>query len=144
MKVVTQIIFFLFVSCTFSQEWKSNYADALQQANDESKPIVLVFSGSDWCGPCIKLDKAIWKSDTFISYSAENYVLYKADFPRKKSNQLLKKIAAKNAILADQFNSKGYFPLVVILNAKEDILGVVGYKNISAQDYISLLNSYIK
>ena len=48
----------------------------------------MVFSGSDWCAPCIKLDKAVWQSEEFKKEAETNWVIYKADFPKKKANQL--------------------------------------------------------
>ncbi len=50
--------------------------------------MLLVFHGSDWCAPCIKLQKKIWQSEQFKTYSKESLVIVKLDFPRKKANQL--------------------------------------------------------
>ena len=75
----------------FSQNWKNNFDEAKIEAEKQNKKILLVFSGSDWCAPCIKLDKNIWRSAEFIKFSDENYILYKADFPKKKANQLAEK-----------------------------------------------------
>lgn len=144
MKIVAPILLFLFSICTFGQDWKETYAKAVVSAKDESKPIVLVFAGSDWCAPCIKLDKSIWQSEEFKTYSKENYILYKADFPRKKANQLSANLAEQNAALADRFNPKGHFPLVVVLNSEEMVLGKMDYKNAAPKDYISLLNNCLK
>lgn len=103
----------------------------------------MVFSGTDWCAPCIKLDKQIFRSEEFIRYASNNYVLYRADFPKKKANQLPKEIVSQNKLLAESYNKKGYFPLVVVLNKEEDILGSIGYKNTSANVYIEYLNAFI-
>ncbi|WP_179955120.1 thioredoxin family protein [Maribacter luteus] len=127
-----------------AQDWQADYAHAVSISQKENKPIVLVFSGSDWCAPCIKLERDIWQSQEFIKYSKENYVLYRADFPRKKSNQLPPEMAQQNSKLAETFNRNGYFPLVVVLNPYEEVLGTTGYKKISPDQYISMLNSFIK
>lgn len=126
------------------QEWQKDYKVALEQAKNQHKPLLLVFSGSDWCAPCIKLDKEIWRSENFREYSEDNYILYKADFPRKKANRLDPELTRQNNELAATFNSKGYFPLVVILNEKEKVLGETGYQKLSPDQYISLLNSFLK
>lgn len=126
------------------QEWQKDYKVALEQAKNQHKPLLLVFSGSDWCAPCIKLDKEIWHSENFREYSEDNYILYKADFPRKKANRLDPELTRQNNELAATFNSKGYFPLVVILNEKEKVLGETGYQKLSPDQYISLLNSFLK
>ena len=127
-----------------AQNWKSSYEEVLSIAKAENKPIVLVFAGSDWCGPCIKLERNIWQSDAFVSYSNEHYVLYKADFPRKKANQLAADIKQQNNNLAETYNPKGHFPLVVLLDSNEEVLGNTGYKKLSPDQYISLLNSFVK
>jgi thioredoxin-related protein len=127
-----------------AQNWEATYSDALSVSAEEDKPIILVFAGSDWCAPCIKLDRSIWKSEQFIDYSTENYVLYKADFPRKKSNQLPPEIAHQNSELAKTYNPNGFFPFVVVMNSEQEVLGTTGYKKITPDAYISLLNSFIK
>jgi thioredoxin-related protein len=127
-----------------AQNWKSSYEEALSISKEENKPIVLVFAGSDWCAPCIKLERNIWQSEAFVSYSNEHYVLYKADFPRKKTNQLAADVKEQNNKLAETYNPKGHFPLVVLLNSNEKVLGNTGYNKLSPDEYISLLNSFVK
>ncbi|MET7028157.1 thioredoxin family protein [Sediminicola luteus] len=127
-----------------AQEWTDDFIDAMAIAQKENKPIILVFSGSDWCAPCIKLDREIWQSDEFKSYAKENYVLYKADFPRKKENKLEIDRATQNKFLADNYNPKGYFPLVLVLGKQGNIMGQTGYQETSPKAYITLLNSFGK
>ena len=127
-----------------AQNWKSSYEEALSISKAKNKPIVLVFAGSDWCAPCIKLERNIWQSKAFVSYSNEHYVLYKADFPRKKTNQLAADVKEQNNKLAETYNPNGHFPLVVLLNSNEKVLGNTGYKKLSPEEYISLLNSFVK
>jgi len=127
-----------------AQNWKSSYKEALSISKAENKPIVLVFAGSDWCAPCIKLERSIWQSEVFVSYSNEHYVLYKADFPRKKINQLAADVKEQNNKLAETYNPNGHFPLVVLLNSNEKVLGSTGYKKLAPEEYISLLNSFVK
>lgn len=127
-----------------AQDWKESYEDAIQMAQAENKPIILVFSGSDWCAPCIKLERDIWQSDEFKVFAKENVVLYRADFPRKKENKLKDQLVQQNKELADRYNPKGYFPLVLVLDKNGKILGETGYKKITPKSYISLLNSFGK
>jgi len=129
---------------TFGQKWESSFDGALSRAAQEDKPLVLVFSGSDWCAPCIKMDRTIWQSEEFKSHSAMNYVLYKADFPRKKKNQLPVEILGKNKELAAEFNSKGFFPLILMLDKNSTILGSTGYQKLDPNAYIQLLDSFLK
>ncbi|MCK0158532.1 thioredoxin family protein [Cellulophaga sp. F20128] len=127
-----------------AQEWSENYTQALEKAADENKPLLIVFSGSDWCGTCIKLDTQIWQSKEFIKYAQQELVLYRADFPRKKKNKLPEKVANSNAEIADKFNPNGYFPFVLLLNKEEEILGKTGYKNVSPSEYIRHLTKFVK
>ena len=128
MKKLTFILFMLCTVLASAQDWKSSYEEALSISKADNKPIVLVFAGSDWCAPCIKLERNIWQSKIFVSYSNEHYVLYKADFPRKKANQLTADVKEQNNKLAERYNPNGHFPLVVVLNSIEAVLGHTGYK----------------
>ncbi len=126
----------------FSQSWKTSFTEAKAQAAAENKNILLVFSGSDWCAPCIKLDKTIWQSEEFKRESAQKWVIYKADFPKKKANLLPAELTESNKKLADQYNKAGNFPLVLLLNPAGSVLGISGYKNVSPQEYIQLIHSF--
>lgn len=138
------LITVLLSGASFAQSWNLNFDKAKEIAAKENKLLILVFSGSDWCGPCIKLDNQIWKSEEFNSYSNKNYVLVKADFPRKKSNALSKEQLKHNENLAEKYNQKGYFPLVVVFNSSGKIIGETGYKNIPPKEYIQHLESFTK
>ncbi len=145
--IMKYFVVFAFLICSsimLGQEWQVSYSEALSCAEHQNKPIILVFSGSDWCAPCIKLDKEIWQSTEFKSYAKENYILYKADFPRKKSNKLDQRLETQNKALAESFNPKGHFPLVVVLSKSEKVLGQTAYKKIIPTEYISHLNSFLK
>ncbi|WP_303318464.1 thioredoxin family protein [Flavivirga abyssicola] len=137
------IILVLFTtSLGFSQNWNTNFEDAKKIAEKKEQKVILVFSGSDWCAPCMKLEKEIWSSQVFKNYAKEHYVLLKADFPRRKKNALHKDIQKQNNQLAERYNKNGYFPLVAVLNKNGDVLGQVGYNKMKPQDYINVLNSF--
>ncbi|MDT7829665.1 thioredoxin family protein [Pricia sp. S334] len=141
-------IIFIFMLVTtfagFSQQWQSSYVDAVANAKALQKPMLLVFSGSDWCAPCIKMDKRIWRSEAFRSYARNNYVLYKADFPKKNANRLPLAVAEQNRELAAKYNPKGHFPHVVLLGGNEKILGQTGYRRGTPKAYLNHLKSFIK
>jgi thioredoxin-related protein len=139
------IILFLFIGTTgYSQNWKTNFEEAKIEAAKENKNILLVFSGSDWCAPCIKLENVVWKSDAFQEEVAKSWVVYKADFPKKKANQLSPELSERNKKLAEKYNKNGIFPLVVLLDKTGKIIGMTGFKNVSAVDYIELIHSFEK
>ena len=134
-------IAFITSSVMFAQHWETHWKEATSKAAKTDHNIVLVFSGSDWCGPCIKLDKNIWQSPEFQKYADSHWILLRADFPRKKGNKLSAEQTAENAKLAEKYNQNGYFPLVLILNSNGKVLGTTGYKNVSASEYIKLLKN---
>ena len=125
-----------------AQEWQTDLSKCKEIAKEKKQKIILVFSGSDWCTPCIKLEKEIWNSKEFKSYAKDNFVLLKADFPRKKKNKLPKEQQEKNNQLAEKYNKNGFFPFVVVLDSDENILGTTGYKKVSPKEYIDILTSF--
>jgi thioredoxin-related protein len=135
----------LFISTfTFGQSWKTNFEEAKAIAVQEDKNILLVFSGSDWCAPCIKLDKVVWQSEEFKKEAEKNWIIYKADFPKKRTNQLMPELTEANKKLAEKYNRNGSFPLVVLLDKSGKVIGMTGFKNVSAIEYIKLLHSFEK
>ena len=135
---------FLITNCflVFSQDWETSYKNSIIKAQNQNKKIILVFQGSDWCGPCIKLSKEIWSTEEFIAYSKINYILIQADFPRKKKNALTKEQQKINNFLAEKYNPNGYFPFVVVLNEYGEVLGETSYKKTTPKQYINLLESF--
>lgn len=145
MKSILTLLFLVGqLSLTYAQNWVLDFDSSLKTAQDSNKTIILVFSGSDWCAPCMKLEREIWETDTFQKYANDHYVMVRADFPRKKANKLSKEQEEKNAHLAEMYNPNGYFPSVVIIDKNKKVLGQTGYRKLSPQKYIEHLNSFIK
>ena len=142
-KVVVVVVLFISL-CTFSQNWKNNIEEAKTEAKASNKNILLVFSGSDWCAPCIKLDRTIFQTEVFKAEAAQKWVLVKADFPKKKGNLLSAELTESNKKLAEKYNKEGNFPLVVLLDATGKVIGITGYKNVSPTEYVQLLNAMVK
>ena len=140
------ILFIFFFSIAIinvsAQNWLTDINEAKKIASEKNKKIVLVFQGSDWCAPCIKLDKEIWSTEKFKSYAEEHYIMLKADFPRRKKNALSEDQQTKNNLLAETYNKNGHFPFVVVLNSKGDVLGESGYMKTNPSSYISHINSF--
>jgi len=136
-------LFLLVVSINmFSQQWYIDFNLAIETAKKENKNIVLVFQGSDWCAPCIKLDREIWNTEEYKTLSKDHFIMLKADFPRKKSNQLPEDQKLQNARLAEKYNTQGFFPLVVVLNSDGKILGKLGYEKSNPKAYFKRLTSF--
>lgn len=125
--------------------YASNWDDTKAQAKQENKLILLKFSGSDWCGPCIQLQKVIFDDPVFEQFAHDKLVLFKADFPRQKKNQLPKEQQAINDQLAETYNSEGEFPCMVLIDAQGNTLRKWhGYdKKHTVQDYMADINAFI-
>lgn len=114
------ILLVLFSNIGFSQ---TRFEQAKKEAIDKKKLIVLNFSGSDWCVPCIKLHKNIIETEAFQKLISDNAVIYlNADFPRNKKNQPTQTVKKENAELADRYNPNGIFPYTLLLDAEGKIL----------------------
>lgn len=129
---------------SIAQEWHTNFTVAKEKATRENKNIVLVFAGSDWCAPCIKLDKKILQTQTFKQQAKKNWVLMKADFPKLKKNQLSESQTIENNKLAEKYNINGYFPFVVLLSPGGKLLGETSFSNQSPEAFIETLNQFEK
>jgi thioredoxin-related protein len=143
-QIILVNLLFLFSLSMFSQSWQTDFNSAKVIAEKESKPIVMVFQGSDWCAPCMKLEKEIWSSEVFKAYAHEHYVLLKVDFPKRKQNALTSQQQEHNNKLAETYNKNGYFPYVIVMDAKGQVDGATGYKGMTPADYITHLNTLKK
>ncbi len=141
MKIIHVFLFLLSFSLT-AQNWETDWKVATQKSKKNNQKLILVFSGSDWCIPCIKLEKEIWEAESFKAYALENYVLLRADFPKRKKNALSKEKQTHNDKLAERFNASGYFPLVVVISPEEKVLGQLGYEKSTPEKYIELINAF--
>ncbi|GGI25370.1 hypothetical protein GCM10008119_17320 [Pedobacter mendelii] len=99
-----------------------DFSEAKKQAKDTHKQILINFSGSDWCGPCIRLRKEILESESFEKYADANLLLVRADFPRQKKNQLPKEQIKLNESLAELYNKDGKFPYTVLVDENGKVL----------------------
>jgi thioredoxin-related protein len=125
-----------------AQESDPNFEAAKKQALSENKHILLVFKGSDWCAPCIKLEKEILETDEFLKLAKTKFIIVEADFPRSKKNRLSEEQQQQNNALAEKYNKNGYFPYVLVLNKDGEILGTTGYQKTSPEEYFNTLVSF--
>jgi len=117
MKLLFMAVSLMVQSFAVTVHWENDFEKAKQQAISEKKYILLNFSGSDWCGPCIRLHKEIFEGGAFEELASKKLILVNADFPRLKKNQLPKFQQQQNDKLADTYNAAGSFPLTVLLTA---------------------------
>jgi thioredoxin-related protein len=95
--------------------WEDNYEKAVKKAKKEKKPVLLFFTGSDWCGPCKMLKADFFKTKRFKKIADNNFVLYEADFP-KKSRAMSEEKRKKNYWLGGMYDVNSY-PTIVIIDA---------------------------
>jgi thioredoxin-related protein len=115
-------ILLICVFCMSFTTWQTDFEKAKQIAREKHQLILLNFSGSDWCGPCIRMRKDIFDSPAFSSMADADLVMVNADFPRMKKNQLDKELKKQNEMLADKYNPEGKFPFTLLLDANGKII----------------------
>ncbi|WP_127127408.1 thioredoxin family protein [Pseudoflavitalea rhizosphaerae] len=137
------ILLLAFASFHFvAPHWHTDLDTAKKEARENSHLILLNFSGSDWCGPCIRLREEVFNSETFLKLADSSLVLCNADFPRGKKNQLPAEQQKKNESLAEQYNPYGKFPYTVLLSADGKLLkGWEGYPQSNKQSFIDQIKA---
>jgi thioredoxin-related protein len=118
-------------------EWQTDYEQALATAKAAKKCVLLDFTGSDWCGPCIQMKKVVFSKAAFLNYANTNLVLVEIDYPRVKT--LPEKITKQNERLMHQYGiDKSGYPTVILLNPDGEILGQLeGYSGERPADIIA-------
>ncbi|MDP2136610.1 MAG: thioredoxin family protein [Candidatus Didemnitutus sp.] len=104
--------------------WQTDFSKALAEAHRSQKPILLNFTGSDWCAWCHRLWDEIFQTPAFSAYAAKELVLVELDFPRKKP--LPDTLKKQNHALAEKYRVTGY-PTVVFLSHTGTELGRLAY-----------------
>jgi thioredoxin-related protein len=102
--------------------WQPNFETAQTIAKEKGRLILLNFSGSDWCGPCIRMHREIFASEVFSKMSDTALVMVNADFPRSKKHQLNKDLQKENDALAEKYNPEGKFPFTLLLDENGKVL----------------------
>lgn len=128
------------VAADSSGIWKTDYDAALKQAAAENKYVLVDFSGSDWCGWCMKLEKEVFSRKEFIDYAQDNLICVLLDFPRRKDLPKAQKDA--NQALLDQYQVQG-FPTVLILNPQGRVIKRTGYQPDGAAKYVEFIKGVI-
>jgi len=100
----------------------NNFEQSKNQAQKENKLILLNFSGSDWCGPCIRMHKEILENEVFQQYAHVHLVYLNADFPRLKKHQLPQEQQKENDELAEKYNPEGIFPYTLLLDSNGKVI----------------------
>jgi len=132
------IVITLFACLFVPQLWSGNFLETQKKAKTTHQLILVNFSGSDWCGPCIRLREEIFQSTVFEKYASTNLLLVRADFPRQKKNQLPKEQVKLNEALAEQYNKDGRFPFTLLVDENGKVLKTWdGYPDETPEQFIS-------
>ena len=125
--------------------WVLDINQAESSAKENHKYILISFSGSDWCGPCIRTHKEIFEKEAFQNYADKNLVLVSADFPRLKKNKLPPEQLKKNNELAVKYNPDGDFPLTILADENGKVIKEwKGFPNCSSEDFVKQVRNAIK
>lgn len=121
--------------------WVTDYDAALKLAKAENKSIFLLFTGSDWCPPCMQFEEKILSTETFEKYAKENLVLVYMDFPRISKEQT-PELREQNETIAKQYGISG-FPIFFILSPEGQPLVYSGYQEAPVEAFIEAINSIV-
>ena len=116
--------------------WLTSFELAQKEAQSKNRLLLMDFTGSDWCGWCIMLDKEVFSKPEFKEYASKNLVLLELDFPRRK--QMPPETAAQNERLLMKYGIQG-FPTLVLFDSSGKPLGALGYTAGGPQAFIEEL-----
>ena len=142
-KLSIAFLAFSFLVAVHAEEsvWLNDVPAAQKKAADEHKLVMMDFTGSDWCGWCIKLHEEVFSKPEFKTYAAKNLILVELDFPRKKAQD--KELKKANHALQKQYNIEGY-PTIVVLNGAGKEVGRLGYMEGGPKAFIGKLEALKK
>lgn len=149
-KMVMVAILVLFAVSANSQDlkWYTDVKEASEVSIKNKKPMMLFFTGSDWCGWCIRLQKEVFQTPDFAKWASENVVLVELDFPRRK--QLSAELTKQNNDLGQVFGIRGYPTAWLVTPSKVndqisfDRLGSIGYVAGGPTAWIKQVSTIVK
>jgi protein disulfide-isomerase len=139
----------LIIACLFfplacngaESAWLTDYKKAQEEAKSGKKLLLVDFTGSDWCGWCIRLNKEVFSQPQFQDYASKNLVLLEVDFPRRKAQS--GDVRTQNEQLAERYGIQG-FPTIIVLNAEGKKVGELGYMEGGPSAFIAELEKLRK
>ena len=129
----------IIASSEAAEGWKTDYTAALAEAAKENKMVLLDFTGSDWCGWCIKLQKDTFSKPEFKKFAQESLVLVELDFPRGKTQS--DELKRQNEELAEKFGVQGFPTLVLLDHQGKEATRNVGYLQGGPEVFIQWVES---
>jgi len=120
--------------------WMTDFDAAKAKAKAEDKPMLVDFTGSDWCGWCIKLDKEVFSKAAFKDYASENLILVEIDFPKSKKQSA--ELKAQNEALAEKYGIRG-FPTILVMDGEGKVMERTGYRRGGPEKYVEHLKGIL-
>lgn len=136
MKKIVITLFLILGSLTIQAQeltWNTNMNKAIEISKKSKKPLFLFFTGSDWCGWCIRLQKEVFKTPEFEKWAKNNVVLVELDFPRRTAQQ--PEIQKQNAELQQTFAVQGYPTVWIVKASKKD--GKINLEKLGSTGYLA-------
>lgn len=137
------LVFIATATLATGAEWGTDWEAAKTQAKKENKPIFVNFTGSDWCGWCIKLEKEVFSKKAFKDYAKDNLVLMEVDFPRKEKKKQSKEVKAQNKKLDKEYKIEGYPTLFLLDAGGKKLSDDVGYRKGGPEAYVKHLKELL-
>jgi len=138
MKKILVLAFFTLTSMSIQAQeeltWHTDMSKATDISIKENKPMFLFFTGSDWCGWCIRLQKEVFKTPEFVKWAKDNVVLVELDFPRKNNQSDV--VKQQNAQLQQQLQVIGY-PTVWFVSATKTADAKVNLNALGSSGYVA-------
>lgn len=131
------VLFLLWAGVVTADEaWTEDIAAAIETAEKEEKDLLLLYTGSDWCPPCKKLEKDILAQKEFLKEAKSKYVLVKFDFPQAAPQS--EELVEQNQKWLTKYGIDGY-PTIVLIDSEQRPFGFAGYESGSVADYLEML-----
>ena len=121
--------------------WQTNFEASKAKAKAESKLLLVDFTGSDWCGWCIKLKSEVFDTTEFQTEAPKKFVLVELDFPRQK--ELPDELKTQNEQLAQQYMVRG-FPSILLMDAEGQVIARTGYRPDGPEEYLKHLTEFVQ
>ena len=138
-KLLTKLAAFAFLfnsAQAGGDSWMTDYEAAKAKAVKENKDLLIEFTGSDWCPPCMALYKNVFSKDEFVKAASEDFILVALDYPRKK--ELPEGLKAQNAMLSGKYGISA-FPTVLLCDSKGMPYASSGYQKCGPEEYATIL-----
>ena len=127
----------VFGLCGAEINWQEDMGKAAEVAKKEKKPILILFTGSDWCPPCMRMAKETWSNQQVIGYVNKHYVPLLVDMPKRKL--LTHEQAKKNNQLAEKYKLQ-FVPTIIVVDAAGEEKARTGFN--TPDDFLKFLKKF--